>query len=137
MAEEISHEGIVKRITEDTITVGFVNKSACASCHAKGACSASDMQDKEVEVRRTAKEYRVGERVMIVGKTSQGFVALLWGYVFPLLLVLAVLIGSISLGKEEGFSALVALGSLVPYYIIVYLLRDRLKSKLEFVIKSI
>ncbi|MFV0366642.1 MAG: SoxR reducing system RseC family protein [Mangrovibacterium sp.] len=137
MAGEITHEGIVKRITADTIVVGFVNKSACAACHAKGACSASDMQDKEIEVRKSSIPYRVGERVNIVGKTSQGFLALFYAYLLPFLILLALLITGISLGYGEGTSALVALGSLLPYYFVLHLCKDKLSEKLEFEIKSI
>ncbi len=137
MSGEISHEGIVKRVTNDSILVGIVSQSACAACHAKGACTASDMQDKEIEVRRTSVEYKVGERVKVEGRVAQGFLALFYAYLLPFLILLALLILGVSLEWGEGLSALIAIGSLVPYYFVLFLCKDKLKDKLEFEIKSI
>ncbi|MFV0521264.1 MAG: SoxR reducing system RseC family protein [Mangrovibacterium sp.] len=137
MSGEIVHEGIIKRITDDTIWIGIVNQSACAGCHAKGACTAADMKDKEVEVRRNSTDYRIGQRVSVVGKTTQGFLALFYAYLFPFIVLMAVLILCTNLNFGEGVSALLALASLVPYYFVLYLCKDKLKNKLEFEIKPI
>ncbi len=48
MQGEIEHKGIVQKVSERKITVGIINESACASCHAKGACTVADMKDKEI-----------------------------------------------------------------------------------------
>lgn len=136
MAEDITHEGVVKRLTEHSVVVGIVSQSACASCHAKGACTAADMQDKEVEVRRQ-EGYQVGDRVLVLAKNSQGFLALFYAYLFPFVILLALLIGGLSMDLSEGLAALISLASLAPYYFVLYMYRDRLRNKLEFEIKSI
>lgn len=38
----IEHEGIIDHIDGDTAHVKIDSVSACASCHAKGVCSAAD-----------------------------------------------------------------------------------------------
>ncbi|MFV0290138.1 MAG: SoxR reducing system RseC family protein [Mangrovibacterium sp.] len=134
---EITHEGIIKRIEERKITVGIVSQSSCASCHAKGACMASDTQEKELEIVRYSGDYRVGERVLVVGKTSQGFYALFYAYVLPFAILMTLLIIMTNLGKSEGFSAGVSLFSLIPYYLVLYAFRNKISRKLEFEIKSI
>ncbi len=137
MSAEISHEGIIKHIAEDTIIVSIINKSACSACHAKSACMASDMKDKEIEVPRGEMQVIVGQRVNIVGKTTQGFLALLYGYMIPFAILLIFIIVLTSLDFSEATSALVALGALVPYYFILYFLRDKLKKAFKFELKSI
>lgn len=137
MSGEISHKGIIKSLTDQQIVVSIVNESACSSCHAKGACSAADMQDKEVEIRNFSGEYRVGQSVQVVGKTSQGFKALFYGYVFPFLLIMLVLITLTSLQFSEGISGLISLSILVPYYLILYLTRNKIRKSFEFEIKPL
>jgi len=137
MSGEISHKGIIKSLTDQHIVVSIVNESACSSCHAKGVCSAADMKDKEVEIRHFSGDYKVGQSVQIVGKTSQGFKALLYGYVFPFLLVMLVLITLTSLQFSEGISGLISLSALAPYYLILYVTRNKIRKSFEFEIKPL
>jgi sigma-E factor negative regulatory protein RseC len=137
MSEQITHTGIIKKLSEKTIIVGIINESACASCHAKGACSAADMKDKEVEIHSFGGAYTVGQHVTVVGKTVQGFKALLLGYLLPFILVLSILIIATASETGESTSGLLSLGSLIPYYFILYLFRNRLKKSFEFEIKPL
>ncbi|RKD90155.1 SoxR reducing system RseC family protein [Mangrovibacterium diazotrophicum] len=137
MSGEITHTGIVKKLSEKGLIVSIINESACASCHAKGACTAADMKDKEVEIHHFDGEYSVGQHVSIIGKTEQGFKALFWGYLLPFLLVLTILIVSTSIGLSEGISGLSAIAVLVPYYLFLYLFRNKMKKSFEFEIKPL
>ncbi len=137
MPEDISHKGVIKELSDNKIIVGIINESACASCHAKGVCTVADMKDKEVEIRHFEGDFRIGQQVLVVGKTSQGFKALFYGYLLPFLLLMAVLIVSLSVTENEGLSGLLALGVTIPYYFTIYLFRDRLKKHFEFEIKAI
>jgi sigma-E factor negative regulatory protein RseC len=137
MSGEISHKGIIKSLTDQQIVVSIVNESACSSCHAKGACTAADMQDKEVEIRNFTGDYRIGQSVQVIGKTSQGFKALFYGYVLPFLLIMLVLITLTSLQFSEGISGLISLSILVPYYLILYLTRNKIRKSFEFEIKPL
>ncbi|WP_082326452.1 SoxR reducing system RseC family protein [Sunxiuqinia dokdonensis] len=137
MSGEISHKGIIKSLTDHQIVVSIVNESACSSCHAKGACTAADMQDKEVDIRSFSGDFRVGQAVQVIGKTSQGFKALFYGYVLPFLLIMLVLITLTSLQFSEGISGLISLSILVPYYLILYLTRNKIRKSFEFEIKPL
>lgn len=137
MSEEITHNGIIKKLSENKIIVGIINESACASCHAKGACSAADMKDKEVEIYRFQGDFSVGQQVTIVGRKSQGFKALLYGYLLPFILLMAVLIIATSINISEGIAGLLAIGILAPYYLVLYLMRNQMKKSFEFEIKPI
>lgn len=137
MSGEIIHTGIVKKLSGKGLVVSIINESACASCHAKGACTAADMKDKEVEIHHFDGEYSVGQHVTIIGKTEQGFKALFWGYILPFLLLLTILIISTSIGLSEAISGLSAIAVLVPYYLLLYLFRNKMKKSFEFEIKPL
>ena len=137
MQGEIEHRGIIQTISDDKITVGIISESACASCHAKGACTVADIKDKEVEISNFSSSFHVGQQVIITGHSSQGFKALFLGYLLPFILVISTLVISNLITNNEGLSGILALGILVPYYFVLFLFRDRMKKSFEFNIKPI
>ena len=132
----IEHLGFVDEIVENEIQVRFVSMSACASCHAKGVCSASDMKDKEVWVKKDDRIFKKGESVNIVMKSSQGSHAVLIGYVYPFLAFLITLLVLNSIGLEELPAGLISLSILIPYFLSVYLLRHKINQKFSFSIRK-
>lgn len=137
MDEKVFHAGVVQDVSVNKITVAIINASACSSCHAKGACLASDMKEKEIEIFNFSGEYYPGQIVNIVGRTSQGFKAAFYGYVLPFILVFTSLIISISLTKSEGLSGIISLAILIPYYAGLYFFRNKIKRSFEFEIAAI
>ncbi|MFW6094905.1 MAG: SoxR reducing system RseC family protein, partial [Bacteroidota bacterium] len=111
--------------------------SACASCHAKGVCTASDMENKEVEVIAEPTNYNIGEQVNIVLQQSLGFKALLYGYVYPFFLLLITLIILSFIFKNELIVGIGALSVLIPYYILLYFYKDRLQKVFSFKIQKL
>ena len=65
---------------------------------------------------------------------GQGNKAAVLAYLIPIILLLAVLFVCLGLGLSEGLSALISIVALIPYYIILYLRRDNLKKKFEYII---
>ena len=63
---------------------------------------------------------------------GQGNKAAILAYLIPIVLLLAVLFVCLGLGMNEGLAALVSIVALVPYYIVLYLKRDKLKQKFEY-----
>lgn len=117
--------------------MNIVNQSACSACHAQGACSVSDYQDKEIEINQFNDSYIVGQEVTILFKESTGFTALFYGYILPFILVLCTLIISISTTNNELLAGLLSLAILIPYYITLYLLRHLLKKVFNFEVEEI
>lgn len=134
---EIKHKGFVKEVSENSLIVNIVNQSACSTCHAQGACTVADFQDKEIEISHFTKEYTPGQEVTIVFKESQGFTALFYGYVLPFLLVFATLIIMTSISDNELLAGLIALAVLIPYYTTLYFLRHLLKKVFKFELEEI
>jgi sigma-E factor negative regulatory protein RseC len=133
---DIKHTGFVKEVNGDKLIVNIVSQSACSSCHANGACSAADMQDKEIEISHFTKKYKPGQEVTVVFQQSQGFTAILWSYIVPFILVFTTLIVAVSVLKNELIGGLLALAILIPYYTTLYFFRHLLKKVFKFEVEE-
>ena len=134
----IKHLGIVENIQGSHLSVRIVQTSACAACSAKGHCSSADSKDKIIDVIDTAaSSYRVGEKVMVIGETSMGMMAVVLAFIIPFILLIFSLFLFMALMENELYSALLSLAILIPYYFILWLNKTRLKQKFSFTIKPI
>lgn len=131
---EISHSGIVRHSDEHSHYILITSTSACAGCHARGACHLGDFAEKVIEISRKGKEehYEPGRRVKVVMEQKLGLQAVFLGYILPFIILLTTLIVASALTGSEGLSALLSLLVLVPYYVILYRFRDRLRKRFEF-----
>ena len=134
--KQIDHVGTISYIKDEKITVSILNVSACAGCHAKSACSMSDMKEKEIDIIDYSSSFKLGEEVKVVYQESLGWLALLLAYVLPFVLVLITLFIATAF-TNELISGLMALGILLPYYSLLYFLKDRLKKTFSFTIHKI
>ncbi len=132
----IEHEGIVVSISDRKIIVKIMAQSACSGCHAKGACSAADLQDKLVDIIPDGQPYQTGQRVIITGHQSLGFKAVLYAYVIPSILVIGALIGAYATTGNDIASAIISLICVALYYGVIYLFRNRLQKTFTFTIKN-
>lgn len=131
--DHVRHRGVITEINNDWIKVSIVAQSACASCHAKGFCGVSEMVEKVVEVKNSGRyDQKVGDFVNVTMQRKQGTKAVFYGYFLPFLLLMATLIISLEMVGNEGIAGLIALGILVPYYLGLYFLRDRIRQGFEF-----
>ena len=78
------------------------------------------------------KDFTLNQKVNVKMAIGQGNKAAVLAYLIPIVLLLAVLFVCLGLGLNEGFSALISIVALVPYYIVLYLRRDQLKKKFEY-----
>ena len=133
----IEHKGIVKKAESDKLIVSIITNSSCASCQVKGSCSASEIEEKEIEIRKFDEIYKAGEQVVVFFKESLGFRALFLGYLLPFLILMTVLIIATSIEFSEGIAGLLSLGSLVPYYTIIFFINKKLKKTFSFSIRKV
>lgn len=133
--ENVDHEGVITSITEDNIKVEIINKSLCASCHAKSFCSASDQKEKIIDVPYyNNNEFEVGEIVIVSMKKSMGFKAVWISYVIPLAILMIFLLTLQQINPNDLFVGGISILAVVMYYIIIYLLRDKISNKFVFTI---
>jgi len=133
----IEHLGRVDAVTPTDIRVIITSQSACASCHAKGACTASDTSEKVVVITRSNHNFFVGEIVKVLLRRSLGYKALFLGYILPLIVLIVSLIIFTIAGINEGISGLLALLMLIPYYLILYLFKSSLAKRFTFEIEKL
>ena len=122
MSNKISHSGIIEHILDDCIKVRIVQTSACAACKVASHCNASESKVKIVDVFCSDNStYQVGQEVVVWASKDVANKALLLGFGIPFLLLICVLL-----------IALIALVSLVPYYLVLWLLRQKIQRQIAF-----
>lgn len=132
----IEHPGRIDKIENDKITVTILSQSACSTCHSKSMCTVSEMEEKTIEIKNHEElGYKVGEQITVYMKKSLGTWAVMFGYFFPFLLVIFSLITLILITGNEGFSGLISLGLLLPYYFTLHKLKDKFSRTFEFSLK--
>ena len=134
----IEHEGGIVEIKGNSkAVVSIVSKSACASCHAKGVCSAADQKEKKIEVTLSSDDnYSVGERVILSLESGIGLKAVLVLYVIPLIILLTLLLTLLGRKVSEPMSALISVGSVALYYVLVKIFNISLERNLYFKIRK-
>mgnify|MGYP002510982645 CR=1 FL=1 len=132
----VKHCGEVVRIEGQSVFVRMTVNSACSGCHAKAVCGASETADKIVEVESAlASDFQIGESVEVaLLDNSMGTKSVVLAYVVPFLVLAAVLVGAILMGASEGMAALSALVGVALWYVVLYMLRDKIKNKIKFII---
>ena len=137
MADKIKHLGVVEKVDGSHVTVRIVQTSACSSCSAKGLCNASESKEKLIDVYNNQVACQIGEQVVVCGTTSMGMRAVFIAFGFPVLILLAALFITMQVSGEDSLlSALVALGAVVPYYLIIYMCRNKLSKTFSFTIEK-
>lgn len=136
MSNTIDHTGIIKQVEGTQLFIEIVQQSACADCHAKGMCSASDSKAKIIEITNSSNRYQVGDTVVVSGKTSLGLLAILLAFILPICALVASIIMGNTLQWNDGLSAVVGILTLIPYYFVLYLFREKMKNKFIFTIKE-
>ncbi len=135
-AEEIAHAGRIVEITPEFTTVEILSESACGSCHAAGLCGLSEVKRKAVQVPTRGIGRKVGDEVNVCLRASMGLKAVAIAYVGPLVVLLAVVLALQGAGVGDLLSGLAGIGAAGLYYLLVYLLRDRLGKEYSFYIKE-
>ena len=134
MSEDtISHEGVITKISDTELEIKILAQSACASCHAKSACGMGEQAEKILTVPKpNDREFQLLQKVNVTMAVGQGNKAAILAYLVPIVVLLAALFICLGVGLGEGWSALISIAALIPYYIVLYLKRDKLKRRFEY-----
>ena len=133
MNEKVSHEGIVTNIKGDDVEIKILSKSACVSCNIKNACNMSEMQEKIITIAAPKnKELSVGQEVKVSIALGQANKAVIFAYVIPSIILISMIFILNFFKIDEGINALISIGTLVPYYLILFLFKDKIKRNFEY-----
>ncbi len=135
---EIIHQGFIAAMDADHIEVSIESKSACASCHASGACNAADKSTRLINIKNSPlyRHLKIGDWVTVQGNFSSGLKAVLFAYVIPFVLILITLMIASAVTNNNLFSGLLALGITIPYFAILYFNRKKFEKQFSFFIKT-
>ena len=133
MSQKISHAGVIESIAGDCIKVRIVQTSACAACKVAGHCHAAESKVKIVDVfGADIVRYQEGQEVTVWASKGVANKALVLGFVLPFFLMTSVLMAVLFFTQNEGVAALAALGSLVPYYLLLWCYRHSIREQISF-----
>ena len=132
MEKSIRHDGIVESIEGEHIRVKIVKHSACSTCKAAAHCTASESKEKIVDVFRPAGRLKIGDAVTVTASTQIATQALLLGFAVPFVVMVLVLVLVLWLSGSEAKAGLSALLSFLPYYGVLYLMRNKLRDRFAF-----
>jgi len=137
MADIIKHRGKVENVNGSHVVVRIVQTSACSACSAKGMCNASESKEKLIDVYEVNPSYQIGEEVVLCGSTSMGMRAVFLAFGIPVFILLAALFIAMRVTDGDAlFSAVVSLLAVTPYYLVIYLMKDKLNKTFSFVIEK-
>ncbi len=128
----IEQKGIIESINENRITVRIDRGSACGHCSALGLCNLAGSAERIIEVNNPIQLFFVGEWVQVTMSRSMGNKAILLGYFIPFVLLISTLLISSACGLPDWIAGLVSLLILIPYFIFLYIFRERLRRTFSF-----
>ncbi len=136
MKFDVVHHGVVREVGEQMVVVGIEAAGACEGCKVQGLCGLSGESEKEVAVwDRDAAGYRVGDEVVVGIGTAMALKAVLWAYIVPFLLMLAVLLTLSNYGFTELVQGVATLGAVAVYYVGLWFFRKKLERDIVFKIR--
>ncbi len=133
MNNRITHAGVIDKISQQCITVRIIQTAACAGCKVSGQCNASESKEKLIDVYGQNDQQRnVGDHVVVSADIGTGYRAVAWGFGIPLVVMVLSLFVVRLWTDNDALAALVGIVALLPYYILLYLLRDKIRSRFTF-----
>lgn len=132
----IRQSATVIRVDAAEIEVEVCRPEACAACKAKSVCSEGGGEGKRMTLVNDGQGYQVGEQIQLVMRRSAGLKAVVIAYLVPVVLVVAALLIFQATSMSDTTAALLTLGILVLYFVIIRLLRGRINNQLTIEIEK-
>ena len=137
MSAVVRHSGVVMSTNGSTAQIRITQSSACASCQVSKHCSIAESKDKIVEVSGIAEKLMPGDEVFVSTSQQMAWMAIMIGFSLPLFLLIIVLLWAKWIGATDQTAALLSLGTLIPYYILVWFFQRIVSQKIRFFIEKL
>lgn len=135
MVENCSEQvGVVVDVKPKEVVVKIEQKSTCANCHSRGACTSFDKKDKEIEVATDkAADYKIGDKVNVSISTKLGMKAVFIAFVLPFVFLMIAIVLSLKVfDLSEALSCLIAISVMGIYYFILFKRKKSLRKQFVF-----
>lgn len=133
MNNKIRHSGVVESVGDGCIKVRILQESACASCKVAGHCNAAEAKEKIVDVYTTATaDYSAGQTVNVTASKNVMTLSMVAAFGLPLVVMVLALLLTLLFTGSEVKAGLAAVLALVPYYLILWVMRGTIGTLVTF-----
>ena len=137
MNEKIGHSGVIESVEDGCLRVRILQESACAACKVAGQCHAAESKEKIVDVYIQATDgYTVGQTVTVTASKNAVKLSMAVAFGLPLVIMVLALVLTLLITGSEAKAGLAALLVLVPYYLMVWMMRNRIGAVVTFRIEA-
>lgn len=133
----IDHNGIIEKTDsfQKSVTVRIERGSDCGSCPAAKLCSPSGKNNNLLNISTPdAYKFTSGEKVIVRGSERMHHRAITLATVIPTLLLVMSMTAVYILTGSQPLAAISGLAMILLFFIVLYLLRDRLAHEFKFLI---
>jgi sigma-E factor negative regulatory protein RseC len=135
LKDKIQHDGTVKEVGVDSVVVSIVSCSACSGCQARGKCGMTENEEKIIDIKGRY-DVSPGDKVTVQMEQSAGMRAVVLSYLVPFFIVTGGLLIFQSLSINELTAGLISIALLVPWFLILYLFRNKIDRSFSFTLKT-
>lgn len=134
--EYIEHDAVITDIdrSKQCITVRLIDSAECGGCPAAALCAgAKDTQKITIPVKDAA-SFSKGEEVVVRGTEQMHRKAIMLATFIPCVCLIAIMVGVFILTADQLLAALCGLGSMVVFFLLLYLCRNRIAHEFNFTV---
>ena len=135
LKDKIQHDGTVKEVGIDSVVVSIVSCAACAGCQVWGKCGMTENEEKIIDIKGRY-DVSPGDKVTVQMEESAGIRAVVLSYLVPFCIVTGGLLILQSLSINELTAGLISIALLVPWFLILYLFRNKVDRSFTFTLKT-
>lgn len=129
----IYHEGVAEDVEGTTAVVRFVQNGACGSCTLQSICNPAEQKVRTVTAWHDGR-VAAGDRVQVGVAESVAWLAILFSFVFPFLVVATTFFFFYLNSGNDIVAGLLSVAALPLYYAILYLNRKKFRRKVQFTV---
>lgn len=112
--------------------IEIVQSSACSACKAKGMCTSSESQAKEMDAVML-EPMQPGDRVEVEVREHLAWKAVLLAYILPFVVMMAVIaVLDFTTNWDEAVVGTLSLCSIALYYLVLSQFKHRLQKQFTF-----
>ncbi|MBN2813547.1 MAG: SoxR reducing system RseC family protein [Bacteroidales bacterium] len=132
----IMQKGTVENVKDNLVKVRIQRDTVCGHCHARGFCEMGSQHDTLIESSDFTDGLKTGDYVEVKMEQRQGNMAVMLAYLGPFVLLMTLLLIMEAAGAREWVAGLVAITSLVPYFLFLYFFRKKIKRTFSFSVRK-
>jgi len=133
----LAHPAEIIQIQKNKLLVQICRPEACSGCAIKSTCQLKENTKQQLIIpTKHTSNYHIGQSITIEISNRTGFLAILYAYILPLILMLSTLIITINITPNELIVGFFSIFVLIPYYTALYLCKNHLNQKFSFKISE-